>query len=152
MTQPAAEAFARFLSETGRSPETPCYECFHFCNTEAAANELLALVLCGKKAATTSCKACYDAEHAPLPVVGSLSVVTDFSGVPACVIETTAVSVLPFCEMTFEVCRREGEDNCLDTWRENHKRLFSLECADYGRTFHEQMDVVFEDFRVVHRF
>lgn len=152
MTPQQQSAWGRFLSDTNRPADTPCYECFHFCNTEKAANALLALVLTGQKTATTSCKACYDAAGEPLPFVGSLSLVTDFAGTPACVIETAAVTVMPFCDMTYEICKREGEDRTLDTWQDNHRRFFALECADLGLVFEEKMDVVFEDFTVIHRF
>ena len=152
MNETAAAAWHRFLADTGRAADTPCFECFHFCNTESAANELLALVLCGKKRATASLKACYDAEDGPFPAAGDLSLVTDFAGTPACVIETVAVTVLPFCEMTYEICSREGEDDVLETWRQNHRHYFSQECAELGLSFSEQMDVVFEDFEIVYRF
>lgn len=152
MDQILLDAWERFLADTGRSMETPCYECFHFCDTEAAANALLALVLSGKKTATTSCKACYEAANEPLPRKGDLSLVTDFSATPGCVIQTTAVTVLPFCEMTYEICRREGEDAVLATWQETHRRFFTQECASLGLAFDERMDVVFEDFVVVYRF
>ncbi len=148
----ATDAWSRFLADTGRGKETPCCDCFYFCDTESAANALLELVLSGKKTATTGCKACGDAAGEPLPREGDLSIVTDFGGTPRCVIQTTAVSILPFCEMTYEICRREGEDDTLSAWQDAHFHFFTRECAKLGFAFNKRMDIVFVDFVVVYRF
>ena len=138
-----------FLQKTGRAPDTKYYECFHFTSDERLANELLQLVLSGKKRATASSLLCYAEGEGPKP--GYLSIVTDFDGNPHCVIETKAVQVIPFNEMTFDICSREGEDECLETWQEGHRKFFSLDCQEMGYEFTEDMPVVFEDFEVVYR-
>lgn len=152
MTTQQQTAWSRFLQDTGRSADTPCYECFYFCDNESAANELLALVLAGTKTATTSYRPSYVAQDQPLPEIGTLSMVTDFAGTPRCVIETKAVTCLPFDQMTFDICKREGEDTCLETWQSNHRRFFGQECQQVGIPFDEHEDVVFEDFEVIFRF
>jgi uncharacterized protein YhfF len=138
-----------FLEKTGRPPETTYFESFHFTNDERLANELLALVLSGKKRATSSSLLCYAEGEEPKP--GNLSIVTDWDGKPHCVIETKAVQIIPFCEMTYEICSREGEDECLETWQEGHRHFFLLDCEEMGYKFTEDMPVVFEDFEVVYR-
>ena len=101
------DAFWRtFLEETGRDADTQYLECFHFDLNERAANNLLALVLEGKKRATASSLYAFPEGQGPKP--GDLSIVTDWAGDPHCVIETRAVTILPFREMTFEICSREG--------------------------------------------
>ena len=137
-----------FLGNTGRAPETTYYECFHFTNEAHLANELLALVLSGKKRATASSLLCYP--EGQEPKLGSLSIVTDWDGNPHCVIETKTVQVIPFCEMTFDICSREGEDECLETWQAGHRHFFSEDCKEMGYEFTEDMPVVFEDFEVVY--
>jgi len=143
------EFWREFLKKTGRSPETTYYESFHFTSDERLANELLALVLEGKKRATSSSLLCYAQGEEPKP--GNLSIVNDWDGNPHCVIETKAVQVIPFCEMTFDVCSREGEDECLETWREGHRSFFSQDCVEMGYEFTEDMPVIFEDFEVIYR-
>jgi len=138
-----------FLETTGRDPNTKYYECFHFTNEERLANELLELVLAGKKRATSSSQLCYAEGEGPKP--GYLSIVTDWDGTPHCVIETKAVQVIPFNEMTYEICSREGEDECLETWQEGHRHFFLMDCQEMGYEFTEDMPVVFEDFEVVYR-
>ncbi|MDR2505573.1 MAG: ASCH domain-containing protein [Oscillospiraceae bacterium] len=118
---------------------------FSFGDSPEMADELLALVLAGKKTATTSSVP----KDKPLPKVGDRCLVLDGAGNPACVIETTAATVLPFCEVTWEMAKREGEDETLESWREGHVSFFSRESQSEGYTFSEDMTVVFEDFVVV---
>ena len=145
-----AEFWRRFLAETGRDGATEYMDCYNFCATEELANELLSLVLSGQKCATSSAVAAYEAEGERLPQVGDLCIVTDWDGKPGCVIETTAVTVLPFCEMTFEICSREGEDETLESWQEGHRRFFAEDARALGYEFSEEMAIVFEDFKVVY--
>lgn len=141
----------RFLRAAGLSPDTKLYEDFYFDVTEKSANHLLQLVLEGKKRATSSAYPCYEIEREPLPKAGDYSVVTDFHRKPYCVIETVAVSIIPFDKMTFDICSREGEDECLETWQEKHRRFFTADAKEVGYTFTESMPVVFEDFRVIYK-
>ena len=143
--------WSAFLKETKRDADTQYLECFHFDLNERSANNLLALVLAGKKRATASSLYAFAAEQMELPKPGSLSIVTDWAGVPHCVIETTAVTILPFREVTFEICSREGEDDSLESWQRGHTRFFTEDGKALGYEFSEDMPVVFEDFEVVYR-
>lgn len=145
----AEEFWRRFLRETGRGEDTRFSEVFAFAEGETA-DKLAGLTLAGRKRATTSCLEAYCAEGEALPEKGELSVVTDGKGEPKCVIETTEVTVLPFGEVTWEICRREGEDERLETWRETHRRIFTEEGRRLGYDFTDETRVVFEDFRVIY--
>ena len=140
-----------FLRSTGRSETTECFEVFYFGLTEKLANELLELVLIGQKKATSSSSWTYEIKGELLPKVGDLSIVTDFEGSPKCVIETRNVPIVPFSEMTFDICKREGEDDSLESWREGHIRFFTEEGKLVGFEFREDMPVVFEDFEVIYK-
>ncbi len=140
-----------FLQETNRGADTKYFECFHFCHTEALANSLLQLVLDGTKKATSSSLLSYQARNEPLPQVGSLSIVTDFAGNPRCVIETKSVMILPFKDMTFDISKREGEDDTLESWQQGHIKFFTIDSAENYYEFSWDMPVVFEDFEVVYR-
>jgi len=141
----------QFLAASGRDKQTRYFESFAFGSTPAMAEELLDLVLRGQKTATASSLLFYQAKGERPPRVGDLSVVTDSRGIPRCVIETTAVIVLPFADMTFDICRREGEDENLESWRQGHTAFFTQEGAREGYVFSPDMPVVFEDFCVVYR-
>ena len=86
------------------------------------------------------------------PQPGDLSIVTDWSGRPLCVIETQSVEIMPFREVTAEFAAIEGEgDGSLTYWQEGHRRYFKRECARVGREFDEDMLVACECFKVVYR-
>lgn len=145
------EFWSRFLKETGRTPDTKYVECFHFELTEYWANELLRLVLIGQKKATSSSLLGYEIEGERIPEKGELSIVTDWAGTPRCVIETTAVTILPFKDITYDICKREGEDENLKTWQDGHRAFFTAEGKELGYEFTEDMPVIFEDFEVIYQ-
>jgi len=87
-----------------------------------------------------------------MPKSGDLSIVTNWSGEPLCIIETESVEVLPFSEVSSEFAATEGEgDGSLSFWREAHRQYFTRECARAGREFAESMLVACERFKVVYR-
>ena len=144
------EFWLEFLNKTGKDPQTPYLESFHFDLNEKSANELLELVLAGKKRATASSLLAYEKENSRIPQVGDFSIVTDWDNNPRCVIETTAVMICKFKEITFDICKREGEDECLETWQRGHASYFTQDGKALGYEFSEDMPVVFEDFKVVY--
>lgn len=46
--------------------------------------------------------------------VGDYTIVTDFLNIPKCIIQTTKITIIPFKEMTYEICQREGENENLE--------------------------------------
>lgn len=139
-----------FLEESGKPLSCRYSYCDHFGDNETSAAILLELVLNGKKRATTSCMHAFVLQNEKVPAVGDYSILTDWNGTPRCIIQTTHLTVIPFCEMTFDVCRREGEDDCLESWRENHLAFFQEEGARLGYVFHDSSLILFEDFEVVY--
>lgn len=71
--------------------------------------------------------------------------------VPKGVIETTNVRILPFKDITYDICRLEGEDDSLESWRRGHISFFKEEGKELGYKFSEEMPVVFEEFEVVYQ-
>lgn len=140
----------KFLKETKRNATEKYFECFYFDNTEESANYLLSLVLNGKKKATASSALSFECSNSPLPKVGDLSIVTDWGGKPHCVIKTTNVTILPFQDITFDICKREGEDDSLKSWQEGHVNFFMEDGKSEGYKFTWDMPVVFEDFEVIY--
>lgn len=140
-----------FLNATKRNQDTKYCDAYHFERTEYWANELLRLVLIGQKQATASSYQAFIAENSPLPKVGDLNIVTDFFGNPKGVVETTNVTILPFKEMTYEIVKREGEDDHLESWQKGHMKFFKAEGKELGYEFNEDMLVVFEDFKLIYK-
>ena len=140
-----------FISATNKDTSLNFVDCYHFDITEEWANKLLGLVLAGTKKATSSSLYSYEWQGAALPKIGDLNIVTDWDGNPQCVIETTNVTILPFRDMTFEICKREGEDDSLESWQEGHIHFFTEDGKTEGYQFTWDMPVVFEDFEVIYR-
>lgn len=118
----------------------------------ASADALADLVLDGKKVATSSTKLSYQLEGTELPSIGTYSVILFESGVAACVIRDTMVSIVPFDQVDAGHAYREGEDDrSLEKWREVHRRAFTPDYRAVGLAFDEKGDCVLETFEVVYR-
>lgn len=141
--------FLSFIHAHKLDPKTKYVSSFHFELSEYLANELLRLVLIGQKRATASSYVGYELSGEELPKVGDYNIVTDFNGVPRCVIQTTQITIMPFKDLTFDIVKREGEDDDLSSWRRGHEKFFTAEGKSLGYTFSDDMLVVFEDFEVV---
>lgn len=140
----------KFLCDSKKPLITKYYEAFYFASSQETSNHLLKRVLSGEKRATVSSLLTYENENA-LPRVGSYSIVTDWNGYPKCIIETTAITILPFRDITLAMCQREGEEDMLEEWQQRHSKLFMVEGDEMGYRFTEDMLVVFEDFRMVYQ-
>ena len=137
------------MMPTMEIPNIDELEHWHFELTESACNHLLDLVLAGRKRATSSSLLSYRMEGEEIPKAGDLSVITDWDGVPRCVVMTTAVRVMRYGDITFDIAKLEGEDDSLESWRRNHERFFREEGKELGYTFSEDLKVVFEEFEVI---
>jgi uncharacterized protein YhfF len=126
------------------------YTAWHFCDNQADADELVELVLAGRKRATAGALWSYEAEGEELPQPGDFSVITDWSGTARAVIRTTAAEVVAFDKVTEEFAATEGEgDGSLAFWRDAHWAAFSRELEGMGRSPSADMPVVCERFEVV---
>ncbi len=87
-----------------------------------------------------------------LPEVGHLQVVTNWDGVPICIIEITSVTKCKYSEVTPEFAALEGEgDKTLTWWRKAHWNFFSKECIELEISLSEDMLLVLERFKVVYK-
>lgn len=138
------------ILEPSIQKETP-YQFWYFGNTAEMALELAELVIKGKKIATASLAAGNDLKPDEAPIPNGYSVVTDFHGVPMCVIQTVEIRHLPFEEVDALFASDEGEgDQTLEYWRDVHWRYFTREAAGLGIEFNEQSLVCCERFRLLY--
>lgn len=141
-----------FAAVSGEPDDSRFLEAFAFGDSEGLASELAELVLQGIKRATAASVWALQAEGKQPPKPGDLSIVTDWAGQPLCIIETEAVEIVPFHEVTAEFAAAEGEgDSSLSFWRAAHSEFFVRECGRIGRVFELAMPVVCERFRVVYQ-
>lgn len=124
------------------------FERFAFGDSPEMADELLNLVLAGKKTATVSIVL----EGEPTPSVGDLSLVLDGRGNPACVIKTVRLEVVRFCDLTWDMVRLEGEDESFEQWQAGNISYWTRDAAKRGYTFNGQTPITFECFEVAEVF
>ena len=107
---------------------------------------LNALVLAGKKTATTGLLAEYVEETEGLEFVGERLALLDNHERAIATIEITGVEVKPFTEVTSEHAAAEGEgDASLEEWRAGHRRFWER----IGTPVHGDTDLVCLSFRLV---
>jgi uncharacterized protein YhfF len=119
---------------------------FAFGDNPALADELLTLVLSGRKTATCGALRDYASGAGdPMPVVGRRDVVLDGQGRRAAVIETVEITVRRFEEVDDAFARDEGEgDLTLADWRRDHETYFKRNGG-----FSPDMELVCERFRLI---
>jgi uncharacterized protein YhfF len=117
---------------------------FAFGDSPELADELLALVLSGRKTATCGALRDYGGDE-PVPEVGRRDVVLDGVGRRVAVIETVEAIQRRFDEVDAAFARDEGEgDLSYDYWRQAHEAYFARNGG-----FSPDMILVCERFRVV---
>lgn len=120
---------------------------FSFGDSPELADELLSLVLTGAKRATCGAYRDYLVPEAPpLPQVGRYDVVLDGQGNPACIIETTEVTIKRFCDVDEEFALSEGEGP-YEAWKAGHIAYFSRNGG-----YSPDMELVCERFNLIHVF
>lgn len=115
-------------------------ERFSFGDGPQLADELLALVLSGRKTAT-----CWSASEGQQTAVGQRWVVCDGTGEPRAVLETVSLEQRIFEQVDAGFARKEGEgDLTLDWWRKAHQDYFARNGG-----FAPSMTVWCEEFKLV---
>ena len=145
------EYWERFLKETGRDSEERCAGDLNFEAKGFVGDELVSLVVSGKKTAFFSSYATFAIDGEPLPVSGELYIVVDRANNPRCVIELQSVEVIPFNEVTWEMAKQEGEDENMTDWRNKEQEYLEEEGAVLGFSFTPDIKLVFQTFRVVYK-
>jgi uncharacterized protein YhfF len=127
------------------------FEVFRIGDTPEGADEGVKLIKQGVKTATSSLLWTYEALNKALPEVGSLSIVTDGGGGPACVVETIAMNIKGFAEVDAAFAYDYGEwDRTLKTWRARCWELNAPRCRALGKLPTPEMPLVCERFVVVY--
>ncbi|WP_297732519.1 ASCH domain-containing protein [uncultured Maricaulis sp.] len=148
MTPVQAAYWQEFCDTTGhdRAPD----DVFAFGDSEALADELLALVLIDRKKATASHARWHGPGKDPIPKPGDLALVLDGRNAPACIIQTTGVDIHPVRDTTEEFAWTEGEgDRSLAWWMAAHIDYWNREAEQEGYVFDVSQDAVFHRFNRV---
>ncbi|HQR10253.1 MAG TPA: ASCH domain-containing protein [Casimicrobiaceae bacterium] len=147
---PSLESVLARLASSGVSIPSGRVRLDGYGDSSALSEELLALIRAGAKRAGTSLLWACEADGQPIPHAGDIEVVLDHRGEPAIITRITAVSIVPFNEVTGSYAAIEGEgDGSLEYWRRAHWNFFSRECRRIGREPAETMPVVCNTFEVM---
>ena len=104
------------------------------------ANQLVELVLEGKKTATT-----YLYEDDEKYKENDISILTDINGNDVCLIQTKKIIITTFKNITWDLAVLEGENNSLDDWRKEHYNFFKK----INSSFNKDTKVAFEIFEMI---
>ncbi|MDM8212989.1 ASCH domain-containing protein [Enterococcus hirae] len=125
---------------------------YSFGRTPKEADETLALVLQGKKRASTSNYTLYFIEQSDLPQVGQYNVILDSLGEARAITQTKAVEIIPLSSAGAMVAYLQGEDPAnFEKWRKRHVAFFKQESEKLQFPFREDMPIVVEIFEVAER-
>ncbi len=146
---PATDEFwTKFVSVTENVAAD--YTVVAFGDTAAMADELIALVISGKKRATASLLRDYAAGIEPVPQAGDFVVVVDGGGGPRCIWRTTEIVVKPLNEVDDAFAWDEGEgDRTRDWWLSAHRDYFAAQARREGFKMCDTIETVFERFEIV---
>lgn len=146
----AEKLWNKFCSEMKMDEATP-YEAWSFGGEADSADELLQLVLQGRKFGTASAYDEYVAENAldDLPKVGDYSVLLRSNGEAACVIRNYDVYIRTFESVPPFHAYAEGEaDRSLESWRDIHTKFFRPRLELMDKPLHAKSLIVCEKFTV----
>lgn len=129
---------------------SPEYTVEHFGDTQRLADELLSLVLSGRKRATSELVADFLARGDAVPRIGSHWIACDGAGAPRVILRSIELRLGPFGTADETFARDEGEDDLsLASWQREHRRYWTRVSAAQGREWSEADEIVFERFTVV---
>ncbi|GAA1741118.1 hypothetical protein GCM10009809_40810 [Isoptericola hypogeus] len=149
-TARSSAVFTGCRGAAGERSENVMPPAWAFGDSPGLADELLALVLEGRKTAAASLVVEFEDAAEPVPATGDLSIVLDGRGEPRALIRTTQVEIVAFAEVTAEHTYLEGEgDRTLEAWRTEHKRAWCGPLGSLERELDPSMLVVCERFTVL---
>lgn len=124
----------------------------YFGDSPEMADQLLALILEGKKTATCSCLWQWEHDKEKPLEPGFLAAIIDGRGLARCVIETVSVQITAYNMVETAFAYEEGEgDRSLLYWRKEHWDFFSRTLPKIGMKPTEDMPLLCERFRVVYQ-
>ena len=115
------------------------------------ADELLELVLTGKKTGTATLVIELKKEGEKMPEVGDYNIILDGKGKPSAIIRTTSVIIKPFNQVEEEYAYSEGEnDRTLESWKREHWKYWTRKGQKLGFKMKEDLLVICENFKLVY--
>jgi uncharacterized protein YhfF len=152
MEESARQLWEEYRVAMAMAANAPMPAVWHFCDAQPEADECARLVVAGRKRATAPSLWGFHARGEAVPTVGTLDIVTTWSGDACAIIKTRDVVILPFRDVPAELAQAEGEgDGSLAWWRRVHMAYYTRELAGTSYTPSDDMPIVCQYFDVVHR-
>lgn len=145
------ECWDNFIKKSGLDGEAKYAGSFGFEARGFAGTERLAALLAGKKTCAFFSFATFAIDNEELPVSDEYYIVLDANREAVCVIKTSAVKILPYDQVTWEMAAREGEDSSLEEWRAKTRENLEEEGDIVGFEFSPDIKLVYVQFEVVGR-
>ena len=117
---------------------------FTFGDTKELCDQLLLLVRFGKKTATCEDLRVFESGENEMPEIGRIDIALNWDGTPSLAIKTTEIAIKKFIEVDEAFALAEGENETLESWREDHRAYF-----ERHEGFDPEMLLVCERFEVV---
>ena len=143
------ECWENFIKKSGLDGQAKYAGSFGFEARGFAGTERLAALLAGKKTAAFFSYATFAVDNEELPVSGEYYIVLDANNEALCVIKTTAVQILPYNQVAWDMAAREGEDSSWEEWRARTREALEDEGAVVGFEFSPDMKLVYVEFALV---
>ena len=126
-------------------------ESWFFHDNQKDADRLAALVVNGKKKASSGLYKWYKDAGADLPTVGTKSIITNFDGTAQAIIEIVQVDTVPFSEISVAYATLDMGTviDPLTKWETAHEAFFKSTLKESGHEFTEDMLVVCETFTTI---
>lgn len=139
----------RFQKENGIT--NSFVNAWSFGDNPELADELLELVLTGKKTGTATLVIELEREGEKMPEVGDYNIILDGQGKPTAIIRITSVEIKPFNEVEEAFAYSEGEDDrILESWRREHWKYWTRVGQKLGFVMKEDLLVICENFELVY--
>ncbi|TMM59219.1 ASCH domain-containing protein [Maribacter algarum] len=149
--QSVSELWESYTSSNPELKTEKIPEAWFFHNNREDANRLAALVVKGKKKASSGLYAWYKEANADLPKVGTKHIITDFDGKAQAIIEIKKVDTIPFNKISEAFAEMDMGTNIkpLKKWKKAHWDFFSSALQESGEKPTEEMLIVCESFETI---
>ncbi|WP_178986217.1 ASCH domain-containing protein [Winogradskyella helgolandensis] len=126
-------------------------ESWYFHDNKDDANRLAALVLNGKKKASSGLYAWYKEANADLPKRGTKHIITDFDGKAKAIIEIKKADTIPFYQISkaYAALDMGTTTDPLQKWKKAHWDFFANALEQSEETPTEDMLIVCEEFETI---
>ncbi len=111
----------------------------------------LSMVLSGSKTAMFTPLETIEINLEKMPVTGEVYVVLDTNDEPRCVIELTDVRIIPLNEISWELARKDGEDEDMQDWKEKMEEFLEEEADLCGFEALPDSKIVCEIFKLIYK-